>query len=115
MCICMYTLHTARSVCIHTGDKTSHIYELSRGGHVLIVLPGAFTVHEFHAPASWSDPWISSDVCLFCLHAGSMYSCMHAYRSLAHNWTRAWMDWTSFVDDANLMYSPHTRETPSGC
>ena len=32
------------------GDKTSHIYELSRGGHVLVVLPAAFVVHEQHAP-----------------------------------------------------------------
>ena len=31
------------------GDKTSHIYELSRGGHVLVVVPQAFVVHEHHA------------------------------------------------------------------
>jgi hypothetical protein len=31
------------------GDKTSHIYELSRGGHVMVVLPGAFALHEQHA------------------------------------------------------------------
>jgi len=34
------------------GDKTSHIYELSRGGHVLVVLPQAFAVHEHHAPGT---------------------------------------------------------------
>eukprot|EP00802_Teleaulax_amphioxeia_P032217 Tamp_36071.p1 GENE.Tamp_36071~~Tamp_36071.p1 ORF type:complete len:141 (+),score=15.02 Tamp_36071:107-529(+) len=61
------------------GDKTSHIYELSRGGHVLVVVPQAFVVHEHHAAGLWAS---------------------------GQNWTRTWMDWTTFVEDTNEMYTP---------
>ena len=71
-----------------TGDKTSHIYELSRGGHILVVLRDAFALHEHHASGAWA---------------------------LAQNWTRSWMDWTSFVDDTNEMYNPKPRRVPPGC
>ncbi len=57
-----------------------------------------------------------------------IYTCIHSYIyththhakkqatwSNAQNWTRAWLDWISFVEDTNSRYSPHARKPPDEC